>query len=118
MDKYDFEKRRLLENLKKYINVPYLLVLAAVAISGLLQSETRTIETFVAFTAVYAVKKYDSRIPAGFALSLLVLAAFAFVSKSEELADRIAMYSYYYLLAGVVLHSIEYLRDPGDKHEE
>ncbi|VVB60277.1 Uncharacterised protein [uncultured archaeon] len=97
------------------VNIPYILVLAAVVIANFTNSEVLTLVTFLALLLIYAIKKYDSRIPVAFALLLLVLSAIELAYRSEELANQIAVYAYYYLVVGVLLQLIEYIRNPGDE---
>jgi len=58
------------------------------------------------------VLKLDSRIPIAFALLLLFLTAVTLVQGLENAANQIAIYAYYFLVAGVVLQLIEYIRNP------
>ena len=104
-------KKAFPNNLKNLIHIPYLLVLAAVAIANFTKSEILTLAIFLALLIIFAKQKYDSRIPIGFALLLLVITAFVLAFSSEALANRIAIYSYYYLVVGVVLQLIGYIRE-------
>lgn len=100
-----------LDSAKEFFHVPYLLVLGAVAISSIVQSEILTLLIFLAVLVIFAIKKYDSRIPIGFALILLVLSAVELAFASEAMANTIAIYAYYYLVVGVLLQLIEYVRE-------
>lgn len=64
----------------------------------------------------YYYKKFDSRIFVGFAIALLSISAFV-LSGSEEMANEIAIYAYYFLVLGVLGSLIEYLRE-GKGEEE
>jgi len=58
------------------------------------------------------ILKLDSRIPIAFALLLLLLTATTLVQGLENAANQIAIYAYYFLVAGVMLQLIEYIRNP------
>jgi len=110
--KYSAKKGKFdYRSLKEFLHVPYLLVLAAVAVSSIVQSELITLIIFFAVLVIFAIKKYDSRIPIGFALILLVLAAIELAFASADTANQIAIYAYYYLVVGVLLQLIEYVRE-------
>ncbi len=61
---------------------------------------------------VSLILKLDSRIPIAFALLLLFLTAVTLVQGLENAANQIAIYAYYFLVVGVVLQLIEYIRNP------
>jgi septum site-determining protein MinD len=52
----------------------------------------------------------DARIPIGGALLLLVVAAVS-IGRSEDFANRAAIYAYYFLVIGVLLQLVEYVRE-------
>ncbi len=120
--KYSAKKRQLdYGSLKEFLHVPYLLALAAVAIASLVQSELITLAIFFAVLVIFAIKKYDSRIPIGFALMLLVLAAMELAFASADTANQLAIFAYYCLVVGVLLQLIEYVREKpksGDYEED
>lgn len=62
------------------------------------------------------IYKFDFRQSIIAGLVLLILTAF-FVEKRNDIANQIAIYAYYFLVAGVVLSIIEYLRKRQDKEE-
>lgn len=94
--------------------LPYSIVFALLAITYFL-SGVIVIVAFLVGMAIYAIRKYDGRIPVGLALALLVASAFTLATGNEFFANQLATYCYYFLVMGVVLLFIEYLRD-GD-HE-
>ncbi|MDI6892106.1 MAG: LytR C-terminal domain-containing protein [Actinomycetota bacterium] len=53
----------------------------------------------------------DSRISIGVALSFLMCCPFLLIFKCEQLAERIAIYAFYFLVVGVVLQLIEHMRE-------
>lgn len=67
---------------------------------------------FLYFFAALAFRM-DSRLPVGAGLLLLFSAAIA-ITNSEEFANNLAIYAYYFLVIGVLLHIIEYVKE-GEK---
>jgi len=63
----------------------------------------------------YYFKRYDSRILLGFAISLLIICSFV-LNYNEKFANELAIYSYYFLVLGVLGSIIEYLTE--DKEYE
>ncbi len=61
--------------------------------------------------------KMDGRIPIAAGLILLVAAALFTGRGRESFANQIAIYAYYFLVVGVVLQLIEYVREGGDIKE-
>ena len=64
--------------------------------------------------------KWDSRIPIAVALGLLVISAVLLAFKKEDIANSVAIVSYYCLVSGVLLQFIEFLRgeDKSKKKEK
>jgi len=118
--RYSKPKKEIKLRLKEYLNIPYILVLATVVLANFIESETLTLAIFLALLIIFAIKKYDPRIPIAFALLLLVLSAIELAVASEDVANMIAIYAYYYLVVGVLLQLIEYIREKpkSGKHEE
>ncbi len=61
--------------------------------------------------------KIDGRISVAAGLILLVAAALSVGRGREIFANRIAIYAYYFLVVGIVLQLIEYVRDGGDERD-
>lgn len=61
---------------------------------------------------IFAYFKWDGRIPVGYALLMLILAAvtLAFL-KNESLANQLSIYAYWLLVVGVVCLTIEYIKE-------
>ena len=59
----------------------------------------------------------DSRYPIIAAIFLLISSAIV-LSKNEELANNLAIYAYYFLVVGVALQLVEYLREHREEEEE
>ncbi|MBL7085740.1 MAG: hypothetical protein ISS28_01390, partial [Candidatus Cloacimonetes bacterium] len=56
--------------------------------------------------------KLDSRYPIVVGLLLLVVCVVVLIQGFEDYANRIAIYAYYFLVIGVALLFIDYLREP------
>ncbi|MBU5678845.1 MAG: hypothetical protein QXJ96_02975 [Candidatus Aenigmatarchaeota archaeon] len=54
--------------------------------------------------------KLDERIPIAFALFLLIISAIALAQGFEDRANLIAIYAYYFLVIGVILLFIDYMK--------
>lgn len=66
---------------------------------------------FLAYFIVALVNRLDSRYSIGVALALLFFTAIILVQKKEDLANQMAIYAYYFLVVGVVLQFLEYIRN-------
>ncbi len=64
------------------------------------------------YFAISLILRLDSRISIVSALLLLFLTAVTLVQGLENAANQIAIYAYYFLVAGVVLQLVEYIRNP------
>ncbi len=64
------------------------------------------------YFAISLILRLDSRISIVSALLLLFLTAVTMVQGLENAANQIAIYAYYFLVAGVVLQLVEYIRNP------
>ncbi len=103
--------------MKKFLDAPYVLLLVATAISVIVNSEFLTLAIFLAILIIYAKKEYDSRIPIAFGLLLLVSSAIELAFANDGVTNSLAIYSLYYLIAGVLLQLIEYIRNPDEPYE-
>jgi len=65
----------------------------------------------LAYTIVAIRIKIDGRIPIGIALGLLLLSALILAFGKEDMANNIAIVCYYFLVSGVVVQFVEYLRE-------
>jgi hypothetical protein len=66
----------------------------------------------LAYIPISLKLKLDSRYPIGLAIVLLLSCAVELASGFENYANRLATYAYYFLVVGVALMFIEYLREP------
>jgi septum site-determining protein MinD len=93
--------------------------LALVAVVVIFRGEIREKAhyLFLVYFIVLLVNRRDSRYSIGAALILLLFTAILLVQKKEAFANQIAIYAYYFLVVGVVLQLIEYIRGGGEKEE-
>jgi uncharacterized membrane protein len=61
--------------------------------------------------------KLDERYPIAVAIFLLILSAITLAQGFEERANRIAIYAYYFLVIGIILLFIDFLRNK-EKYEK
>jgi septum site-determining protein MinD len=73
---------------------------------------------FLIYFIVMLINRIDSRYSIGAALILLLYTAVLLAQKKEDFANQVAIYAYYFLVGGVVLQLIEYIREGGEKVEE
>jgi septum site-determining protein MinD len=72
---------------------------------------------FLLYFAILLVNRIDARYSIGAALVLLLFAAALLAQNREAFANQVAIYAYYFLVVGVVLQLIEYIREEGEKEE-
>jgi len=65
---------------------------------------------FVISAVVFAIAKIDSRFLIFPAILLLGYCPFLLIGKLDKFAENIAIYAYYFLVVGVVLQFVEYIR--------
>jgi septum site-determining protein MinD len=73
---------------------------------------------FLVYFIISLVNRIDSRYSVGAGLLLLAYTAVLLVQKKEDFANQIAIYAYYFLVVGVVLQLVEYIREGGEKEIE
>ncbi|MCX7759274.1 MAG: hypothetical protein N2169_06690 [bacterium] len=79
--------------------------------------DLKTFISFIILVPIFAYFKWDGRIPVGYALILLVLAAiFLSFMKNEAFANQLAIYAYWLLVVGVATLTIEYFREERTKN--
>src|SRR6188508_1990680 len=82
--------------------IPIIITLAVfVLVFVLPQEDLQTLLTFSALIVVFSIYKFDSRIPIGFAIIILVICAFLTSQKADDLVKRLAELSYWFLIAGI-----------------
>lgn len=95
-------------------NLPYILVTASILISHFLfqEDDLKIFISFIVLIPIFAYFKFDNRIPVGYAILLLILAAIVLAFRNNEnLANQLAVYAYWLLVVGVIGMLIEYIRE-------
>lgn len=97
----------LREKIKR--KIPFVLVAISIIISYFLvqKNDLVTAIIFLALIPIFAVFRFDGRIPLGYAVSLLIIMAILTFSKVGSLADIFAIYVYWLLLVGTLCLLIE-----------
>ena len=74
--------------------------------------DLQTFTAFISLIPIFAIFKFDGRIPVAYAILMLVFAAVVLgVYNDETLANVFAIYAYWLLVVGVVCLFIEYVRE-------
>ncbi len=79
--------------------------------------ELRTLLIFLLYFILSIIYKVDPRYPVLAAIGCLILAAVLLALNNEELANKVAIYAYYFLVVGVLLNLIEFMREKGENKE-
>jgi hypothetical protein len=89
--------------------IPFVLVAISIIISYFLvqKNDLITAIIFLALIPIFAVFRFDGRIPFGYAVSLLIIMAILTFIKEESLVDRLAIYIYWLLVVGTSCLLIE-----------
>jgi hypothetical protein len=74
-------------------------------------SENSMLLIFVIYFILSAILRFDSRMPIVAALLLLITTPFLLNAGKFGLADTTAIAAYYFLVTGVLLQLIEYIRE-------
>jgi hypothetical protein len=94
--------------------LPYILVIIAILISLFIfpDGNIATLLSFIVIIPFFVFFKFDSRIPIGYALIMLVLAAITLeLIKNESFANQLAIYAYWLILVGTICLIIRYIRE-------
>jgi hypothetical protein len=91
--------------------IPFIPIVICAAAAKFIASGIFVLAVFIITLAIYAWRKYDSRMLVGTALFLLVVCAVLLVSGSERYANEVAIWAYYFLVIGVLGLFIEYMRE-------
>jgi hypothetical protein len=73
-------------------------------------SEFITFAVFMILIPIFAIFKYDGRIPIGYAIALLIFIALLVFIKEQNVADQLAIFSYWLLVVGTSCLLIELFR--------
>jgi hypothetical protein len=91
--------------------IPLILIIVCIAAARFIGSEVLVLLVFIVTLGIYAWRKYDSRMLVGTAIFLLAVSAILLASGSENYANVVAIWAYYFLVVGVLGFFIEYLRE-------
>ena|GEM_PF-1205662 len=93
--------------------IPYMLVLISILVSHLLFStdDMLIFLSYIILIPIFVILKFDGRIPIGYAILLLIIAAVILTFGNEDLANQVAIYTYWLLVVGVICLTIEYIRE-------
>jgi hypothetical protein len=90
---------------------PFTITLAVVLLAYFFpQGDLKSIIIFAFLIFVFAIYKFDFRIPIGYGLSLLVITAVLISQKLEDSARQLAVLSYWILSASVIGLIFDYYR--------
>jgi hypothetical protein len=98
---------------RKILNkiAPFTITLAVVLLAYFFpQGDLKSIIIFAFLIFVFAIYKFDFRIPIGYGLSFLVITAVLISLKLEDSARQLAALSYWILSAGVIGLIFDYYR--------
>jgi hypothetical protein len=92
--------------------IPFILIAAFLFIVYFFahNSEFITFMLFMILIPVFAIFKYDGRIPVGYAIGLLIIVAMLTFIKEQNVADQLAIFSYWLLVVGTSCLLIELFR--------
>lgn len=94
--------------------IPYILVAISIFLAHFVfkGQDLPTFLSFIALVPIFALFKFDGRIPVGYAILMLILAAIALgIYNNENLANQLSIYAYWMLVVGVLCLLIEYIRE-------
>ena len=97
---------------RKILNkiAPFTITLAVVLLAYFFPRGDKSIIIFAFLIIVFAIYKFDFRIPIGYGLSLLVITAVLISQKLEDSARHLAVLSYWILSASVIGLIFDYYR--------
>ncbi|NIQ06929.1 MAG: hypothetical protein GWO20_14745 [Candidatus Korarchaeota archaeon] len=107
-------------SIRKYelILLPLVLIAIAPVLASHFSSELYSFFVFIVVFVIYAIREYDSRLLIGAAILLLTVSAIELAWGSESYANLLSIWSYYFLLSGVLTSLVEYIRYPEEAEEE
>ena len=98
------------ENVREILLIATALICVVIAFTFKENEELRTFLIFAFYFVVSLIYSLDSRYPIAAAILLLISAAI-FLPKDEAFANKLAIYAYYFLVVGVALQLIEYIKE-------
>lgn len=102
------------EKLRSYelLTIPFTLIAIAPVLATHFSSTLYSFLVFIGVFAIYATRKYDSRLLIGAAILILTVSAVELAWGSEAYANTLSLWAYYFLVAGVLGSLVEYIRSP------
>lgn len=94
---------------------PYILVISSIVVSHF-AFESQNLPTLLSFLFLiptFVHFQFDGRIPVGFAIWMLVLAAISASYGKTTLANQLAVYAYWLLVVGAACLTMESIRENG-----
>lgn len=104
------------ENARELSLIATIIIFAALMFTLRENEELRTLLIFAFYFTVSLIYSLDPRHPIVATIILLISAAI-FLPKDEAFANKLAIYAYYFLVVGVGLQIIEYIREQKEEKE-
>lgn len=98
--------------------LPLALIAIAPVLADYFTSELYSFLVFIGVFCMYAIREYDSRLLIGSAILLLTVSAVELAWGSEAYANLLSLWAYYFLVAGVLVSLVEYIRYPDSSEGE
>ena len=92
-------------------HLPYILVTTSIIVSYFQSNDLIIFLSYIILIPIFAILKFDGRIPIAYAILMLIIAAILLAYGNEDLANQAAIYAYWLLVVGVICLTIEYLRE-------
>jgi hypothetical protein len=97
-------------SLKKRI-IAFILIFGSIIISIFIHgNEIATFLVFLMLIPVFAIFRFDGRIPLGYAIFLLIIAGILTFIKQGDLVDQLVIFSYWLLTVGISILLIDWFR--------
>lgn len=96
------------------ILIPLFLISLAPILANYFSSELYSFLVFIMIFCIFSVRGYDSRLLIGSAIILLTVSAVELAWGSENYANLLSIWAYYFLVAGVLSSLVEYIRESGE----
>ncbi len=101
--------------IKRVIKTTLIIIISIIIIYFMFEyrenEELRTLFIFTLYFILSLIFKIDPRYPVMAAIGCLILAAMLLAFGNETLANKIAIYAYYFLVVGVLLNIVEYIKE-------
>lgn len=99
--------------------IPIIITLAVFVLGFVVpQQELQTLLLFSVLVVVFIIYKFDSGIPIGFAIILLIISAFLTSQKADDLVKKLSELSYWFLVSGIICILINFYRKNSKENKE